>query len=450
MKTMARKSSEKNPRTDSTVSHGASAFAVSAAASRSAALGSDEMRASLGPFLDEVRRRANMKYPEQSAGFLFEHIERAKFNTNSANLGDTTRAHVRGDNHPSVDIEIKRGKIVVGRFQLKTGKDAVTDFKRYPDEIGKVTTKGDAEPERGIRDEVTHGRVRSGGTSQAELRFARKHPKLFAGLQEVKQIGHEAAVAGGKGAVAGAIMGGATSLVRKGWAWQKGDMDGKEAAKEVGKDTARSSVHGGATAAGSALVRHVGSKMGVSALKKANVAAAVASGLKDVSETVWAWAKGNISTEEAFIRLGDTGCGTLSGIYGGAAAGAIFGPVGAAAGSVVGYLLSACVYQSCVAAFQKAHLAEEEAERVVSLCAEAVRRMDDQRRQFERDASAWLKVREDTFDRHFDRIDVALGRKPEKLAKSLSHFAFFFGKKLRHVDFREFQRFMDSDEPAVL
>ena len=449
---MARKPSEKNPRrTDSTVSHGASAFAVSATASRWAALGSDEMRAGMELFLHEVHRRANMKHPEQAEGFLFESIEAAKINANFANLGDTRRAYVRGDNHPLVDIEIKKGKIVEGKFQLKTGKNAAADLKGYPDEISKVTTKGDADPEHAIRDEVAHGRVGSGGTSRAELHFARKHPKLFAGLQEVKQVGREAAVAGGKGAVAGAIMGGATSLVRRGWAWQRGEMDGKEAAKEVGKDTARSSVYGGATAAGSTLVRHVGSKIGVSALKKANVAAAVASGLKDVSETVWAWAKGDISAEDAFIRLGDTGCGTLSGIYGGAAAGAIFGPVGAAAGSVVGYLLSACVYQSCVAAFHKAHLAEGEAERVVSLCAEAVRRMDDQRQQFERDASAWLKVREDTFDRHFDGIDVALiGHDPEKLTKSLSTFAFSFGRKLRHVDFREFQRFMDSEEPAVL
>lgn len=448
---MVRKSKKKKQRTvTSGAARGASALGVSATASQRTALGSDEMRAGMEQFLEEVHRRANLG-PKQAKGFLLERILAAKFNTNAGNLGDTRRAHVRGDNHPVIDIEITKGRKVVDEVQVKDGKNLAKRFDdpRYED-VTKSTTKDNADPQRGIQDGLSHGDVRASVT-QSELQRATKGPKAYAGFQEFKQVGGEAAVAGGAGAVSGAILGGATSAVRNFWAWGQGEKDGKEAVKEVANDTIRSSARGGAAAAGSSVVRHVGHKAGVEVLKKANIAAAVASGLMDVSATVWSLAKGEISAEEAAIRLGDTGCGALSGIYGGAAAGAIFGPVGAAAGSVVGYLLSACVYQSCVATFQKARLAEEEAERVVALCAEAVRRMDEQRRQFERDAGAWLDVRQSTFDRHFKEIDTALaGGDPRKSTKSLSRFALSFGKKLRHAEFEDFRRFMDSKEPLVL
>ena len=55
------------------------------------------------------------------------------------------------------------------------------------------------------------------------------------------------------------------------------------------------------------------------------------------------------------------------------------------------------VYQSSLAVLQQARLAEEEAERVVALCAEATRAMEQQREVFEAHLDAWLNRREDTF-----------------------------------------------------
>ena len=445
---MARKSRE-GKQVTSGADRGASA--LGALASRKAAAGSDEMREGMKSFLEEVHRRAKMG-PGQAKGFYFEQIEAAKFNTDAASKGFAKRALVRGDNHPSVDLVVKEGGSIKGEYQLKAGESANKKLEdpRY-DNVRRVTTKGDADPQRRVEDETTHGTVSSGGTTQDELRRATKYPKMYAGIQETKQVVREAAVAGGHAAAMGAVMGFATSAPRNVFAWVKEGKDGKEAAKEIAKDTARSSVRSGAVAAGSAAVRHVGHKIGAKALTKTNVAAAVASALVDVGATVRSLVKGEISAEDAAIRLGDTGCGALSGLYVGATAGAIFGPVGAAVGSTVGYLLSACVYQSCVATFQKARLAEEETERVVALCAEAVRRMDEQRRKFEHDAATWLAARRDAFDSHFNRIDAALaGGDPEKAAKSLSRFARSFGKKLRHADFEDFQAFMDSKDPVVL
>lgn len=384
--------------------------------------------------------------PEIARGFLFEQIEAAKYNADAASKGLSERAHVRGDNDPYTDLEIGQQK-----FQLKAGKNAPKEFERYPDEVRRVTTKGGRDLERGIEDEVAYGGASSGGTTERELQFGTKHPRTYAAAREMGQVGTEAAVAGLSGATYGAIIGGANSAIENLWEWRQGEKSGKQAVKDTAKGAVKSAGRGGAGAAGSSVVRYIGHKTGLAALKKANVASAVASGLVEVSATVRSWVKGDISAEEAAIRLGDTGCGALSGIYVGAAAGAVFGPVGAMAGSAVGYMLSACVYQSCVATFQSARLAEAEAERVVALCADAARRMDEQRRQFERDAAEWLEARQKGFDRHFEKIDDALaGGDPKKSAKCLSRFALSFGKKLKYVEFDDFLEFMDSKEPLVL
>ena len=448
---MARKSrrERRGPPKTSGADRAASALGVDTHASRVVAKGSDETRRGMDLYLEDASRKSGLN-PEQAKGFSFEHTEVAKFNTDAANKGLPWRARVRGDNHPQVDVEVVKGETVLERAQLKTGPNAHKELEKYPG-VRRVTTKGGADPQRGVEDELAYGGASSGGTTAGELEFATRHPDAYATLQELGQVGREAAVAGMAGAASGAIFGGALSTVVNLAAVAQGEKTGKEAAKAVAEDTIRSSGRAGAATAGSAVVRHVGHKVGLEVIKKANVATAVASGLVDVSATVWSWVTGKITSEEAAIRLGDTGCGALSGIYGGATAGAIFGPVGAAVGSAVGYLLAACVYQSCVATFQRARLAEEEAERAIALCAEAVRRMDEQRRQFERDAAEWLDARQNAYDRHFKKIDAALaGGDPKDAAKSLSRFAASFGRKLRHVDFGDFQRFMESKEPVVL
>ena len=451
---MARKSPEKEARTvTSGAGRAGSALGVRTLASSRAAAGTDAMRAGMSGFLGENDLRQSMK-PALKGGFLYERIEIAKFNVDAAKNGLALRAEASASRtDPLKDIEVKdaAGR-TVGEFQLKAGKSAHKELRdpKYS-RVRKVTTKGGADPRHGIEDEVASRGARSGGTTERELRLATRHPRKYAVYQEMKQVGEETAVAGVGGALMGAALGGGIAAVTEFWAVAQGKKDNKEAAKAVVEGTVGSAARGGGAAAGGAIVRYVGAKAGMEALKKVNVATALASGLIDVGGTVWSLVKGDIAAEEAATRLGDTGCGALSGIYSGAAAGVVFGPAGAAVGSAVGYLLSACVYQACVETFQRTRLAEEQAVRAVALCAAAVKRMDEQRLQFQWYAAKHLEARQRAFDRHFRKFDAALARGDlKKSAKSLSSFALLFGKKLRHVDFEDFRRFMDSKEPLVL
>ena len=207
----------------------------------------------------------------------------------------------------------------------------------------------------------------------------------------------------------------------------------------------------GAGALGAA-IRQGGSRAGFQTLAKSNVATAVASGVIEVGVSVYAFAKGEITAEEAAERIGETGCATASGIYVGAAAGAVFGPPGAVVGSVMGYMAMSWVYQSSLAVLQRARLSEEEALRVIALGAEATRAMDEQGELFESRLENWLKRREDAFHVCLKSIDDALLQdEVDGTVEALSHLAGMTGKALRFKDFEEFDDFMtQSEDPLAI
>ena len=465
---------------DEATAVGAGLFGASAASAEAAS--SDAMREGMAQFLE----RAGAGTPAaQLKGNLFEYIEAAKFNANARLQGSSKFARVTAaDGRPRdpVDTEILKGKKVVGEAQFKAsdnpswiaGQQAESKYidktrvvpKDMEDEVRQISErkaadlsgKGDSRAEN-FRDsaknttgELRHGNTSSGGTTTKELGFATDHPKLYAAWQEGSHVAREAGTAGLQAAGAAAVVGGAISIIRNAHALSKGDVDGKEAAVNVAADTAKSSVRGGATGAFGSVIRYGASKAGLQTLKKSNVATAVAASLIEAGVTVYAYAKGEIPAEEVAERLGDTGCSTLASIYIGAAAGAILGPAGAIVGSVAGYMVTAQVYQSCIAILRNARLAEEEADRVVALCEQAVKFLDQQREYFETILNEHLNERQEKFDDHFKMIDEALGvDRVDDAILALSGLVGSCGRELKLINFEDFNADMiRSDTPLTL
>lgn len=421
------------------------------------AAASDETRRGMATFSIMAGTK---KKPHFKKGNLFEAIEAKKYNEDAARKGIELRAYVTAaERRPKdpADIEIRniRGD-VIKKAQLKShsdGRKAVHELRREDyDGMHKQVLKGKSGDAPDIKEELDGGGASSGGTSSKELERATRNPRAYTIQQEIKQVSREAAVKGAQAVAAGVIVGGALSAITNFIAYSREQKEGKRAIADVAKDSAKSGIRSGSSAGLGSFIRHIGSKLGSKALSKSNVATAVASGVVDSGVAVYKFAKGEITAEEAATRLGDTGCSTMSGIYLGAAGGAVFGPAGAIAGSVVGYMLAASVYQSCIAVLQEANLAEEEAERVVALCEEAARAMDEKRRQFETKLANYLDVRQVSFDKHFKQIDDALFADDQKKAISgLSGLARSFGKELRLAKFEDFQEFMvESNEPLRL
>jgi hypothetical protein len=478
---MAGRRRKKSGNRSGAVEFGASQAGAAATAHQAAA--SDATRQGMDLFRQAAQNLANVDI-EKSKGNLFEYIEAARFNAAAAQKGSNLVAEVtaaHGQPTAAADIVVKSGERVVKEVQAKAsaypkwatralaqekyqGMDRLVPEEQaeYVRDVSRqlaerLEEKGDPRAEH-FADSSEHvtGRLRAGdvessGTKLDELYEAGKHPRLFALEEELRALGKEAVASAGSAALAGAVMGGAISTVRNLHSVTTGKKSAGEAAFDVAKDSGKSGLRAGAIGAGGAVVRHVGAKAGVGALAKSNVATAMAASAIDAGATVVAFAKGEITGEEAAERLGQNGCSTASGLYVGAAAGAVFGPPGAVVGSLVGYTMASGVYQSCMNVLREARLAELESDRVVAMCAASVAVMDAERRRFERALDEALEKREEGFTRCLDQIDGCLvSKNPEAAILPLVEIAGLCGRELKLGGFEEFDDFMERGEGGLV
>jgi len=420
-------------------------------------------------------------------GNLFEYIEATKFNIDAATKSETVRAHVtaaEGLPHYKADVFFKEGNKIVGEAQMKSvnpeaygGKGIAKQTaylssakyrgmekavnKGHEVQVKELAEKGAirgniysedlADTAKNATGELKHGNVTSHGTTFKENIRAAQNPSTYAVQTELKVIGREMAVTGAEAAAAGAVFGGAISIVKNTFAVSKGEITGQEAATNVLKETVKAGGRSGCTGIVGVGIRTGAKKAGLNAFTKSNVATAVAAGVIETGVTVLRYAKGEISGEEAIEKIGQNGISTASSIYTGAAAGAIFGPVGALVGSVAGYLIASNVYQSCLSIMQSAYLAEQEVERVVALSRVACEEMRNQREDFERAVQYKLNQKKEEFEQIFGRIDKGIINNDDlNIINALADFALLFNQKLRLQNYKEFDTYMKSDGDLIL
>ena len=397
--------------------------AVGAAAAHTEAAASDALGVGLKQLLNTAKKRSGMN-ADQLKGFLFERIEVAKLNVDAARKGLTIRARLTADlpgggNDPIVDIEVIQNGEVVQQVQAKASENSawlskVVSKPRYdkttrlvPDDMADTVNKIVPE-EKSVTGQLEQSGAASGGTTTSELRYATKYPRLYAFKLEAIQIAHEATVTGVCATAAGAVLGAAVSAVRSTYDYAQEKIDRTRATKNVGVEMLESGARSGVAAVLGTLIRYSASRAGLQTLSKANVAAAVASGLLDAGVIVREYSKGDITAETVAERLGQTGCTTISGIYAGAAAGAVLGPVGAAVGSVAGFMLAAMVYQSCLDVFKEAGLSRDGSKRLAALGYEAVQVMELQRQALEVELVALSDEQRTDLDRYFTDVELIL------------------------------------------
>lgn len=440
----------------------------------------DEMLKGMNLFKDAADRLKNVG-SSQKQGNLFEFIEAAKFNADAARKGASVRAHVtaaEGAPNASADVLLKEGHNIVGKAQFKSYSDSakltfeISDPKYQEmqkvvpvDKVDRVrelaekraeTNSLKAEEYQDTSENVTgnlkYENVQSQGNTYRENLEAAENPQWFAFKMNAQAIGKEAVTTASKAAIAGGIIGGAISVVKNGIALNQGKISVQDAAVQVGQDTFFSGIRSGATGAVGVGIRHTAGALGIQALAKTNIATAIAAGVIDVGVTVLNFAKGEITAEEAMQNVGHTGISTMGGIYGGIAVTATLG-VGAPAliGSIAGYMIASSLYQSCVAVFNNAKLAEEEADKVVALCEEACKQMKQQREEFERLLNQAIELRREQFTACFSAIDSGLNNfHLENTTTALADFAALLGKQLQFESFEEFDEFMNDDSATLV
>ena len=461
-------------------SHDAEAFAGSAVGAstpsvNAAAKATDATREGMARFLKESGKNTPDRWLK---GNLFEYIEAERYNKQAAHQGSPMTARVTaqdGRPHAPADIEktSNSGK-VLKKVQLKASNNKYyltselakskyegMDFvvpKDMVDEVRQLSEKraqrlekaGDPRGAAKLREAST--RLKGGSMTNEELKKATESPKRFAAKEVGGALVGEAHEAGRQAAMLSVLFEGGPSIWRNYNAVSKGELEGKQAAANIATDVGKSAGRGYLTGATGTVIGRGAKEAGLPTLAKANVASAVAASVVETGVIVLDYAKGEISAGQAAERIGITGCSTLASIYTGAAAGAVFGPPGAVVGSIAGYMVTTSVYQSCIAIMNNARLAEEEAARLVALCEQAVRSLDQQRESFETALNEHLNDRQARFDGFFKEIDEALDEdRTDDAILALSGLVASCGRELRLGNFEEFDSFMlKSDQPLTI
>lgn len=428
--------------------------------------------------LFDMVKRVQRKKEGLRSGHLFEAIIAYKENADAARRSAEVKTyitHLERNNKVPADLERKIGENVVSEAQAKFTVATQLDGKirdianeladpKYagmdlyvPAENIERVRKGllaraeeATSPAEKTRFLDAARRLVEHDTDTREVLYATKAPRMYAAQQEAIAVGKEAAFSAGAAAASAAVVGGAISVVKNVYLTSKGQVTKTEAVIAVAKDTGKSAGRGAATGGLGAGLRYVGVKAGSKALAKSNVATAVAAATIDTGATVLAYARGEIDGAVAMERIGQNGTSTISSIYVGAAAGVVFGPVGAIVGSMAGYLVASSLYSSTLALLRSGKLAAEEAERIEYLCAAAAAQINAEAADLERFVDEQLAQQRKEFQVLFARLQESKESGDcDSVILTISDLAHSLGIRLRFANFVEFDEFMTNDETPL-
>lgn len=453
---------------------------VGAEAAKPHAEATETMHRGMEAFLEKASATRSVDVGKKK-GNLFEYIEAAKFNADAARHRSALRASItdaNGSPHAPQDLRLRKGSDVVAEVQAKSNESA-SDLaygvaqEKYEGMIRLVPEDGEGhtrelmsqriekgtikaedyrEARSNLQGELKRGEVSSGGTGQHELLEATRDPEGYALKQEARAVAKEAGVnaglAGGASFVCTALYCGFLNGARV----YRGEMETREAVIDTAKEASKKGGQGALVGAASTGIRYGAARQGLAHLAQSNVATSVAAATIDLGLTTYDLAKGEITPEEAVQEMGQTTTSTMSGLYAGAAAGAVFGPPGMLIGSTAGYFACSGVYQSCISILEEAELAQEEAKRTLAMCEEACEMLKAQRLELERLVEQVTEARRETFEAHFRSIDSSLrSGNPNEVVSALSNMADTLDENLKYERFEEFDRFMtQSNEPLRL
>ena len=293
--------------------------------------------------------------------------------------------------------------------------------------------------------------VSDSGLTTEQAIFYRKHPEL-ATLRDIAATSHRA---GMEGAKYGALIGGCISLLRNSFAVAQGEMQGRDAAMQVGQDVAKSAAIGYGTAAVGAAIKAGMQQSGQQTLRGlANTSAPtlVVNICLSLGSSIKRYVCGEISESELLVEVGEKGTGMLSsGMM--AAIGQIAIPipfVGAAIGGMVGYTLSSIFYQSALDAARGAEASRLNLERVQVIEAAARAQIAEQQAALDAFVRTEMSQLHQETQQLFLAMSVVGAGSVDHLALAINHYAGLLGKQLQFASQAEFDDFMLSDQPLRL
>lgn len=248
-----------------------------------------------------------------------------------------------------------------------------------------------------------------------EAQEAAKNP-LYSTAKDVAKVAHNAGIQQAK---IGAVMSGSISIVKNFVACAKGEVEPKDAAVEVAKDTGTGAAFSYATAFLGAVVKGAmqnASSGYVRALSKTSLPTQMVTTTVNVAKVMKKYISGEITGTQCIEQLGEDGFGELgAAMYSTMAVSAVAGVgntaltiIAGAAGASVGYMAAVAVYQELKTSLVEYQLAVEERERIEAECAEAVLMIREYREQMIAAYEQYFTEYLEAFRNGVDAMDAAM------------------------------------------
>ncbi len=234
----------------------------------------------------------------------------------------------------------------------------------------------------------------------------------------------ESKKAGREAAQNAAVSAATCSTVMNVVAVAKGEKEPKEALTDIAKDTGTAAVTGYVTGRGFATVTHAltySKNDMLKALGNNNVPVKIVTAVQMTYKTFSAWGKGEITTEECILELGETGVTFVAGSVGfavgstigksiGAAVGQTLIPipiVGGAIGSMIGSMLASALYNGLVNDLKTKKYEHEERLRIIDECRKAAELERKYRKELEEYLDTYFENMRECFENALSAMKVS-------------------------------------------
>jgi hypothetical protein len=273
------------------------------------------------------------------------------------------------------------------------------------------------------------------------------------------KVAHKAGVQQAK---IGAAMSGSISIIKNFVACVKGEVEPKDAAIEVAKDTGTGAAFSYATAFSGAVVKGAmqnASSGYIRTLSKTSLPTQMVSTTLNVGKVMKKYLVGEITGAQCIEQLGEDGFGELgAAMYSTIAVAAVQGVgntaltiVAGAAGASVGYMAAVAVYQELATSLKEYELAKEERKRIEAECAEAVILIREYREDMIASYEKYFTEHLTDFKNGMDAMDQAIAEGDvDGFLASNAQIQSALGHTIQFTSQQEFDDLMLSDEDFKL
>lgn len=262
------------------------------------------------------------------------------------------------------------------------------------------------------------------------------------------QAGVDSAInAGGTGATISGILN-ITAVV-------KGEKTVEEAIVDTAKDAGKSAALGYVTGSGLTALSHTlesSSSTFLRSLSEANVPGKIVTAVMVTGNTIKRYCKGEISTQEALIEIGDRGLTVATAGYSMAVGQALIPipVVGAAVGALVGSFATSSVYSQLIGALRSKQLQQQERERIIAECNKMVAQEQAYRAELEQYLESYFADYQHCFDEALGQIDSAMkSGDANGVIAGANAITRKLGGKVQFNNMDEFDKFLDDDTKTL-